>query len=452
MIRISMLQRPFAAILMLTAVVPAAALDVDRFDDIVAAGMERWRVPGLAVAVIEDGEVVLQRGYGRAAPDGAAVDEHTLFANASTTKAMVVAGLLILADEERLSLDDLVIEHLPEVHLHSEALTQQVTIRDLLAHRTGLPRTDFWTFRQLTPLPEQVRKLRLVEPAAAPRTRLLYQNTMYELAGLIIERVSGQRWDAFLRKRLWQPIGMLETYGTRGQIPATKQHVVPHDEIDGTVRQIPFDLPLDREDAAGSAWSSVHDMTLWAQFLLRGGVTADGRRLISEDAMAAMFEPHQFATPDDFYPTVELTEPHWRTYGLGWFQQDFQGRKIDFHTGSLDGLVAIIGLDPANAQAVVVLQNMDGSELRHALLWEVHGRAAGGRTPRLGRRRARTLYGPRRRAARRVGRTRGRPAGEHVDQPAAGRLSRHLVERPARRHRPGAGKRHADAADRHVRV
>ncbi len=209
------------ALLLLLASATAGASEVSgqAIEQTAERGMAMWQIPGMAVAVVDSGEVVLQRGFGRTTADGAVVDEHTLFANASTTKAMVVAGLLILADEETLSLDDPVIDHLPEVHFHRDALTQQVTIRDLLAHRTGLPRTDFWTFRQLTPLDEQVRKLRLVEPAAAPRTRLIYQNTMFELAGLIIERVSGQRWDEFLDERLWQPIGMRE----RRTRPDTRQ-------------------------------------------------------------------------------------------------------------------------------------------------------------------------------------------------------------------------------------
>ncbi len=362
----------FGVATLLFGMSPVVARDVDteRLVKLVEVGKEMWQVPGLAVAIIEDGEVILQRGFGQTSADGSDIDMHTLFGNASTTKAMVAAGLLMLVDEGKLGLDDLVIDHLPELHLHTEAMTQQATIRDLLAHRTGLPSTDFWTFRQLTPLAEQIRLLRLVEPESAPRSRLIYQNTMYELIGIIIQRVSGQRWDEFLRERLWQPIGMRETYGTRGQIPAGKALVTPHDVVKGKVQAIPYDLPIDREDAAGSAWSSIHDMTLWAQFLLRGGVTADGNRLVSEDSIAAMFEPSQFATPDDFYPTYKLTKPNWRTYGLGWYQQDFQGRKIDFHTGSLDGLVAIIGLDRAEQRAVVVMQNMDGSELRHALLWE----------------------------------------------------------------------------------
>lgn len=362
-------RRTLCVALCLLATSPAAAFDAERFARVVEDGMALWRVPGLAVAVIENGDVAYRAGFGRTGA-GAAVDEHTLFANASTTKAMVAAGILILADDGLLSLDDPVIEHLPEVHFHDEALTLAVTIRDLLAHRTGLPRTDFWTFRQRMPLEEQVRRLRLVEPGAGPRERLLYQNTMYELAGLVIERVSGKAWYEFLDERLWEPIGMTSTYGMRGQIPDSKSHVLPHDVVDGEVQAIPFDLLPGRDDAAGSAWTSLHDMTLWAGFLLDGGVTADGRRLVSVEGIAAMFEPAQLSTEEDFYPTVELTKPQWRTYALGWFQQDFEGRRIDFHTGSLDGLVAIIGLDRDADRAVVVLQNMDGSELRHALLWE----------------------------------------------------------------------------------
>ncbi len=358
------------ALLPLPAV--TAEFETERFASIVDKGMEMWHVPGMAVAVVDDDELVFQQGFGVSAADGGeVVDVHTIFANASTTKAMIVAGILMLADEGKLSLDDLVIEHIPELHFAEPSLTQQLTLRDLLAHRTGLPSTDFWTFAELLPLAEQLDRLRLVEPIAAPRTRLIYQNTMFEIAGLIIERSSGQRWDAFLAERLWGPIGMHETFGTRGDIRSDLTHVLPHNYLRGEVRQVKWDLPIDLADAAGSAWTSIYDMSKWAQFLLHGGITDDGVRLISEEGMHNMFEPHQLASPDDFYPTVELTKPHWRTYGLGWFQQDFNGRAIDFHTGSLAGLIAIIGLDREAGKAVIVLANRDHAEMRHALLWEV---------------------------------------------------------------------------------
>ncbi|MEE4360647.1 MAG: serine hydrolase [Pseudomonadales bacterium] len=359
-------------VLLLFAMGGAQAFEAERFRSVVERGMADWQVPGMAVAVIEDGEVVFQEGFGRTVLDaGAPVDTHTLFANASTTKAMVVSGILMLVDEGRLSLDAPVIDVLPELHFQDPALAPQLTLRDLLAHRTGLPSTDVWTFYQGMPLDEQIRRLRAVPSAAAPRTRLIYQNTMYELAGLMIERASGKPWEAFLEERLWGPVGMDETVGMRGRIPRGKAHAMPYGIFDGAPRRMDFSLRPELADAAGSVWSSIHDMTRWAQFLLRGGVTEDGRRLVSEASWAQVFEPQQIATPEDFYPTVALTKPQWRTYSLGWYQQDFGGRRIDFHTGSLNGLVAIIGLERAANRAVIVMANRDHAELRHALLWEV---------------------------------------------------------------------------------
>jgi CubicO group peptidase (beta-lactamase class C family) len=349
-----------------------AAADWSNLAEEVERGMEMWQVPGMAVAVVDSGSIRFRQGFGStAAGGGEAVDEHTLFAIASTTKAMVVTGLLMLVDEGKLSLDDLITTHIPELHFQKPGLSEELTIRDMLAHRTGLPSTDYWTFLQAMDLDEQIHRLRLVPSDAPPRTRLIYQNTMYELAGEIIERISGKPWDRFLAERLWEPLGMRHTVAARGRIPAGQSYVLPYKVVEGDLVQTDWNLHEDHADAAGSVWSSVHDMSLWAQFLLRGGVTGNGERLVSGTVFEQMFEPHQLAEEEDFYPTTALTEPNWRSYGLGWFQQDFQGRMIDFHTGSLSGLVAIIGLDRAANKAVIVLGNRDHAEMRHALLWYV---------------------------------------------------------------------------------
>lgn len=353
-------------------------VDTDRLSAFVEQGMELWHVPGMSVAVVTKDEVLFQKGFGTTAVhQGIPVDEHTLFAIASTTKAMVASGILMLVDEEELSLDDPIIKHIPELHFSDPSLTPQLTVRDLLAHRTGLPSTDYWFFYQNMPLDEQLTRLRTVQPEAPVRSRLIYQNTMFEIAGLLLERLSGRKWNQFLTERLWKPIGMLETYGTRGEIGAEQSYVRPYLYLDDKLTVAKWDISADHADAAGSVWSSIHDMSLWAQFLLRGGVTTSGDRLISEDSIEQMFEPHQLSNVSDFYPTVELTNPNWRTYGLAWFQQDFQGRKIDFHTGSLAGLIAIIGLDRAGDRGVIVLGNRDHAEMRHAVLWEVMDNSAG---------------------------------------------------------------------------
>lgn len=368
-------------LLVLVSSASAGANDWKRLDAFVENGMDLWNVPGMAVTVVSGNAVLYQQGFGQTAVDGGKnIDEHTLFANASTTKAMVAAGMLMLADEGKLTLDDPIIKHIPELHFNNPLLTSQLTIRDLLVHRTGLPSTDGWTFFQDMPLEEQIDRLSQVPVAAPLRTRHIYQNTMYELAGVVIERVSGQRWDHFLTKRLWQPTGMLETYGTRGQITPEQTHVLPYFFNDGELSRADWDFPDDLADAAGSVWSSIHDMGLWAQFLLRGAVTESGERLISEDSLEEMFKPQSLIATDDFYPTTGLTRPDWTSYGLGWFQQNFQGRKIDFHTGSLSGLIAIIGLDREGDRAVIVLGNRDHAELRHAVLWEVMDNRPGGVT------------------------------------------------------------------------
>lgn len=361
-----------ALLLMLGAAsVSAAALDAERFTRTVEEGMADWQVPGLGVAVIENRKVVYARGFGRTAlPDGDSIGTDTYFINASTTKAMIAAGLLMLVDEGRVNLDDLLIDHLPEVHFGDPALSQQLTLRDLLTHRSGLPSTDFWTFNQGMPLAEQLPRLRAVEPVAAPRTRKIYQNTMYELIGLVIERVTGEPWERFLSHRLWRPIGM-QTVATRDAIPAEAAQAAPYDVINGELQRVNHSLRDGVSDAAGSAWSSLDDMVLWVEFLLRGGVTAAGKRLLSEAALQEMFRPQQLINEKDYYPSASLTQPNWISYGLGWYQQDFQGRKIDYHTGSLNGATAIVGLDRAAGRGMVMLANRGGAELRHALLWAV---------------------------------------------------------------------------------
>ncbi len=338
----------------------------------VKRGMDLWHVPGMAVGVVSKEKTLFMQGFGKTATlNGKPVDEHTLFAICSDTKNMVDAGVMILVDEGKLSLDDPVSKYLPEVHFSNPMLTEQVTVRDLMTHRTGLPRTDFWSYFYAMPLKEQFKHLAWVKPQAGLRSRFIYNNTMYGMLGEIIQRVSGQRWDHFLREHLWHPIGMNETFGYRGEIPKGYSRVTPYYYLNGKLHKADWDLPDDFVDSSGSVWSNVHDLALWAQFMLRGGVTANGKRLLSKKSFKTIFTPQMLIARADFHPTAELTKPHWTSYGLGWFQEDFQGRQIDYHTGSLTGFSAIIGLDREQGRGVVALINLSSAELRHALLWEV---------------------------------------------------------------------------------
>jgi CubicO group peptidase (beta-lactamase class C family) len=178
-----------------------------------------------------------------------------------------------------------------------------------------------------------------------------------------------------MRTRIFEPLGMTETIPTAATLARQPNVAVPHDILDDQLRVIE-NASVDGVAPAGSVWSSVHDMSKWMQMLLDGG-KASGRVLLKPETVAELFKPQAMVTREAFYPTARLTKPHWTTYGLGWFQQDYRGRAVDFHTGSIDGMVAIHGLIRDDRLGVYVLANRDHSELRHALMLNVFDRFTG---------------------------------------------------------------------------
>lgn len=344
---------------------------LEGFDAYVREAVEAWEVPGLAVAVVKDGELVFARGYGvrelgRPEPVGA----HTLFAIGSTTKAMTAAALGILVDEGALGWDDPVTRHLPWFELCDPYVTREVTVRDLLTHRAGLGNADFLWYGQDATTEEILHRVRYVEPAYSLRSDFVYQNIMYVAAGAVIEAVSGKPWAEFVRERIFEPIGMDGTVPTLSAAASRADVASPHDRIHGAPAVID-NASVDPVAPAGSVWSSVHDMSKWLRFLLAGGVTEGGERLLAEATVEEFFTPQALIDRGDFYPTARLTHPHWTSYGLGWFQADYDGRATAFHTGSIDGMVAIAGLIRDEGLGVYVLANLDHAEVRHALMYRV---------------------------------------------------------------------------------
>jgi len=317
------------------------------------------------------------------------VDEHTRFAIGSTTKAMTAAAIGMLVDEGKLAWDDPVTKYLPDLELADPWVTRELTIHDLLTHRAGLGNADYLWYEQETTSEDIVRRMRYLEPAYSFRSSYIYQNLMYLVAGEVIEAASGRPWAEFVEQRIFGPLGMRETVTSRGRIEDGANVATPHDSIavvggaavDPSGRSeamraggavVPIgNANLDAIAPAGAVWSSVHDMATWLAFLLAGGETATGERLLRAETVEELFTPQVVLREGSFYPTARLTRPHWMTYGLGWFQQDYRGRKVDFHTGSIDGMVAIAGLVRESGLGVYVLSNRDHVELRHALMLRV---------------------------------------------------------------------------------
>ena len=366
--------RPWSASLLAAGVLvaPAAAVaetfDAGAFHAYVEQAVADWSATGLAVAVIRGQELLFARGYGvleRGQPD--AVDPDTLFSIGSTTKAMTAATLGILVDEGKLGWDDPVRRHIPEFEVGDPWVSEAMTVRDLLTHRGGLPNTDLFWYGQETSMDEMLSRLRHVDPAYSMRSGFIYQNVMYATAGEVVKRVSGMPWHDFVDSRIFDRLGMDRTVplialtGTRDNVAS------PHHVVDGETVVIE-NASVDSVAAAGSVWSSVREMSLWVRMLLAGGVAADGTRILSEAVVEEMFRPQALVDRAGFYPTQRLTKPRWVTYGLGWFQQDYEGHALDFHTGSIDGMVAIAGLVRDEGVGIYVLGNRDHVEVRHALM------------------------------------------------------------------------------------
>lgn len=346
------------------------------FDAYVAKVVADWHAPGLAVAVVKDGALVFAKGYGqRELGKPEPVDTRTLFAVGSTTKAMTAAAMGMLVDEGKVKWDDRVIDHLPAFRLADPYVTREVTVRDLLTHRAGLGNADFLWYGADASSADIIRRLRLVEPETSMRSHFTYQNIMYAAAGDLIAAVNGMPWDRFVQTRLFTPLGMAATIPTAATLDRQPNVAAPHFMVDGSVRVI-TNASVDRVAAAGAVWSNVEDMSRWLRFLLNGCTTdavsgTPGAALLKAETCAELFKPQTMVGADGFYPTARLTKPHWTTYGLGWFQQDYAGRALDYHTGSIDGMVAIAGLVRDERLGIIVLSNLDHAEVRHALMYRV---------------------------------------------------------------------------------
>jgi CubicO group peptidase (beta-lactamase class C family) len=350
--------------------VPAQPPSIQDLDAYVTRAVAAWETPGLSIAVVHGDSIVFAKGYGvRELGKPGVVDEHTLFAVGSTTKAMTVMALGMLADSGLIGWDDPVVRHLPRFRLIDPAVTAQTTVRDMLTHRSGLGTVDLIWYGAGGSVDDVIARLRHQPLASSPRSRYAYQNAMYATAGAVVEAVSGMSWDRFLRQRIFEPVGMPNARTSVIGLDTARNVATPHDVIEGKLIPVAH-RNLDNIAPAGAVYAGARDMANWIRFMLDTG-RIGGRRLLSERAWREMLTPQTLIPRASFYPTASLTNPHFTAYGLGWFLQDYHGEFVAMHTGSIDGMVAIVGLLPAHDVGVVVLANRDHAELRHALMWRV---------------------------------------------------------------------------------
>jgi len=340
-------------------------------DEYIQKARKDWNVPGLAIAVVRDGKTLFSQGYGiRSLGKTDLVDSQTLFGCMSTTKAMTAVGMGLLVDQEKISWNDRVIQHLPGFKIGDPYISKEMKVRDLFTHNTGLGNADFlWAWTPDLSPDKILERMQHAQPVYSFRGGYTYQNIMYLVAGKIIEKLSGQSWEEFTEQQIFTPLGMDHSYASLERSQKYTNRSLPHYEIADQIKII-TETSADPIAPAGAAWSTADDIAKWVNFLLNNAKTGD-QLLLKEKTHAELFKPQIIIPPNQFYPTVALTKPHWTTYGLGFFQHDYRGEMVNFHTGSLAGRTAIIGLLKDQNLGVYIFGNLDHAEVRHALMYKV---------------------------------------------------------------------------------
>lgn len=334
------------------------AVDLSALETYFDQARREWKIPGMAVAIIKDGEVVLARGYGvRDINKQEPVDEQTLFAIASNTKAFTAASLAILVAGGRIGWDDKVREYLPYFKLYDPYVTEAATIRDLLCHRVGL-RTfsgDLIWYETGYSNAEVIRRARRLKPAYGFRAGYGYSNIMFMAAGEIVTAVTGKSWNRFVTERIFEPLGMTTTHiGTSGLKQYDNVATPHHVPLEGTTITVAY-TASDQIAAAGGINSNVSDMAHWLQMLLANGKFQQ-KQILSPEGIGEMWSMHSIIPVS---PAAKKMFPstHFRGYGLGWALLDYHGRKLINHGGGLDGMVSRVALVPEVNLGLVVLTN-----------------------------------------------------------------------------------------------
>ena len=340
-------------------------------------------VPGMAIAIVENDRVTFAQGFGvRAIGGSERVDADTILPTGSTGKAFTVAALGILVDEGKIGWDDRVIDHLPGFQMYDPWVTREITIRDLLVHRSGLglgegdllfvPRTNLTRA-------ESVRRLRYLKPHTSFRYGFAYDNVLYMVAGQLIEAVTGETWEKFVAEHVLKPAGMLRSTTDEPERFANPDRAYPHARLDGPMRGVGTQVMLNERDElgrngapAGGLTVSANDMARWLQIQLDGGeLPGHSGRLFSEAAHEQMWTPVVLEPMHTLPAPLKATEPMFNAYALGWDVTEYAGTKIIWHGGAVFGFLTAVVLIPEKHVGFSIEINSEDGEIIRGLMFEL---------------------------------------------------------------------------------
>lgn len=332
---------------------------ISKVDSLTNTVLKTFNVPGTAIAIVKDSSVIFSKGYGiKNINSSEAVDTKTLFGIASNTKAFTSAALSILVDEGKINWDDKVTKYIPEFEMYDNYVTNEMTIRDLLTHRSGLssghgdlmswPVTDFSR-------KDIINRLKYLKPSYGFRTQYGYSNLLYMVAGELIPAVTGKSWEEFIKEKIFKPIGMKNSISLMKDAKNHPDFASPHIFMNNKLSVIEFDV-VDNVAAAASIVSNLEDLSKWVMVQLhRGRIPGTNNRLFSQRQSAEMWKAHSILfSSADKNPN---NKSNFNMYGLGWNIQDIRGYYTVSHTGGLFGMVSKITLIPELKVGIIVLTN-----------------------------------------------------------------------------------------------
>jgi CubicO group peptidase (beta-lactamase class C family) len=342
------------------------------FDKFVADQLQRWNTPGVAITVIKDGKVILQRGYGlRNIEKNLPMTSRTVQPIASVTKSFTVSALATQVREGKLSWDKPVREYLPDFRLHSDYATLNVTPRDMLSHRTGLPRHDFsWVGTKAT-REELYKRLQYMEASAPLRSTWQYNNFMFMTAGYLGGRIAGSSWEELVAKNIFEPLGMRSASFTIDALKKTTDHATPylHDENEKPTQT--SHLSADAMGPTGAINAHAEDMGKYLRMLMNRGVW-EGKTIINASDLVEMTNPQMVMSDNRRFEELSATQ-----YGMGFFLTHYRGHRLIHHGGNLAGLSALLSWLPQQNVGVFVATNMSGSPLPSVFTYAIYDRLLG---------------------------------------------------------------------------
>jgi CubicO group peptidase (beta-lactamase class C family) len=335
-------------------------VDFKKFRLFMDAEMKRWEVPGIGVGIYKDGKVLLSEGFGfRDLEKKLPVTPNTLFAIGSASKAFTAMDVQILADEGKVEWDKPVQTYLPDFKLKDEVATARMTVRDLVCHRSGLPRHDgLWYGTTLT-RKDIYDRLRYLDFSADFRSAFQYNNLMFLTAGYLVGRLTDSNWEEFTRRRIFEPLGMTSSNFSVEDSKKSDDYSLPYQKKEGQVVEIPF-RNIDSVGPAGSINSNVNDMLKWVEFHVNKGKVGE-RQVVSEAGQREVFTPTMFMRQPML--SIQPDKQSTMSYGLGWFIETYRGHMVVHHGGAIDGFYFLNAFLPNDNLGVVVLTNLGGTQL-----------------------------------------------------------------------------------------